>query len=266
MLTPRDRDGRAVGERIPVLFARSIHEAVAEKGQPVRGGESVLSKEDVVQTEFYSAARENLTGYVFESEYNTFNKLLGQPEQPFGYEHRFSVSTPKRDKEGKVVLDAEGKPEYQYVQVQFITREELNTNDILSRPGEAKALSMKGAYQMFDYQKKDKSVVRNAVAFEPTIIAKYKEREKEIAVEERQENNIETRNPDTSKGIYKGEIVDYNVQNDIYIQRVGNVEYVHDGADLNNAKELTVGSKVQIAYRNGRASVKELAKDNELER
>lgn len=266
LLTPRDRNGRAVGERIPVLFARSIHEAVAEKGQPVRGGESVVSKEDVVQTEFYSAARENLTGYVFESEYNTFNRMLGQPEQPFGYEHRFSVSTPKRDKEGKVVLDAEGKPEYQYVQVQFITREALDTNDILSRPGESKALSMKGAYQMFDYQKKDKSVVRNAVAFEPTIIAKYKEREKEIAVEERQENNIETRNPDTSKGIYKGEIVDYNVQNDIYIQRVGNVEYVHDGADLNNAKELTVGNKVQIAYRNGRATVKELSKDNELER
>ena len=103
-----------------------------------------------------------------------------------------------------MVLDAGGKPEYQYVQVQFITREELDTNDILSRPGESKALSMKGAYQMFDYQKKDKSVVRNAVAFEPTIIAKYKEREKELAVEEEQKEDI--RYPDKTKGIYKASL------------------------------------------------------------
>ena len=262
LLTPRDRDGRAAGERVPVLFARSIHEAVAEKGQPVRGGENVVAKEDVVQTEFYSAARENLTGYVFESEYNTFNRMLGQPEQPFGYEHRFAVSTPKRDKEGKVVLDAGGKPEYQYVQVQFITREELDTNDILSRPGESKALSMKGAYQMFDYQKKDKSVVRNAVAFEPTIIAKYKEREKELAVEEEQKKE-DIRYPDKTKGIYKGVITDYEQNNDLYFQKIGNVEYVHDGADFDRRPEI--GANVQVLYRNGRAAVKEISKDKELE-
>ncbi|WP_303148026.1 hypothetical protein [uncultured Cloacibacillus sp.] len=262
LLTPRDRDGRAVGERVPVLFARSIHEAVAEKGQPVRGGENVVAKEDVVQTEFYSAARENLTGYVFESEYNTFNRMLGQPEQPFGYEHRFAVSTPKRDKEGKVVLDAGGKPEYQYVQVQFITREELDTNDILSRPGESKALSMKGAYQMFDYQKKDKSVVRNAVAFEPTIIAKYKEREKELAVEEEQKKE-DIRYPDKTKGIYKGVITDYEQNNDLYFQKIGNVEYVHDGADFDRRPEI--GANVQVLYRHGRAAVKEISKDKELE-
>lgn len=261
LLTPRNRDGQALGARVPVLFARSVHEAVVEKGQPVRGGEAIVSKENMLQSELFSAAREYLTGYVYENDKNTFNKVLGQPEQPFGYEQRFSVSTPKRGEDGKPVLGESGKPEYEFVRVSYITREPVPLDDMISRPGEPKLLSMKGAYQMYDAQKPDKTIVRNAVVFEPTIIAKYKEREKELTVEDERKEDI--RYPDKTKGIYKGVITDYEQNNDLYFQKIGNVEYVHDGADFDKRPEI--GAKVQILYRNGLAAVKEISKDKELE-
>lgn len=261
LLTPRNRDGQALGARVPVLYARSVHEAVIEKGQPVRGGETVVSKENMLQSELFSAARENLTGYVYESELNTFNKVLGQPEQPFGYEQRFSVSMPKRGEDGKPVLGEDGKPVYEFVRVSCITREPMPLEDMISRQGEPKLLSMKGAYQMYDVQKPDKTIVRNAVVFEPTVIAKYKVREKELAVEEEQKEDI--RYPNKANGIYKGVIVDYEQNNDIYFQKIGSAEYVHDGADFDKRPEI--GTKVQIIYRDGRAAVKEMSKDKELE-
>ena len=260
LMTPRDREGRAAGPRVPVLFARSIHEAVAEKGQPIRGGDVVVSKDDAVQTEFFSAARENLTGYVHESEYNSFNKVLGQPEQPFGYESRFSVSTPKRDKDGKTVIGEDGKPAYEFVQVHCITREPMQLDDMISQPGVPKLLSMKGAYQMYDVQRPDKSVARNVVTFEPTVIAKYKERTLEL---DEKANAPEVREADIQKGLYKGVIVDHDVQNDIYFQQIGSVEYAHDGANLDKA--LDTGANVMIAYKDGRGAVRELSKDKELE-
>ncbi|WP_346690379.1 LPD5 domain-containing protein [uncultured Cloacibacillus sp.] len=261
LLTPRDRDGHAAGSRVPVLFARSIHEAVVVKGQPVRGGEVVVSKDDAVQTEFFSAARENLTGYVYESKYNSFNKVLGQPEQPFGYESRFSVSTPKRGNDGKTVIGEDGKPVYEFVQVHCITREPMQIDDMLSQSGTPKLLSMKGAYQMYDVQRPDKSVARNVVTFEPTIVAKYKERTLEITVEKG--NAPEVRDPNTQNGIYKGEITDHDMQNDIYFQRIGTVEYAHDGANLD--KPLAIGDKVQVIYKDGHGVVREMSKDKELE-
>lgn len=262
LLTPRNRDGQALGARVPVLFARSVHEAVVEKGQPVRGGEAIVSKEDMLQSELFSAARENLTGYVYESDKNTFNKVLGQPDQPFGYEQRFSVSTPKRGEDGKTVLGEDGKPVYEFVRVSCITREPMPLEDMISRQGEPKLLSMKGAYQMYDAQKPDKTIVRNTVAFEPVVIAKYKEREKELVVEEEQKKE-DIRYPDKTKGIYKGVITDYEQNNDLYFQKIGNVEYVHDGADFDRRPEI--GANVQVLYRHGRAAVKEISKDKELE-
>lgn len=261
LLTPRNRAGQAVGNRAPVFFARSVHEAVIEKGQPVRGGETIVSKDKMLQSEFFSAARENLTGYVYANDKNTFNKVLGQPEQPFGYEQRFSVATIKRGEDGKPVIGVDGKPAYEFVRVSCITREPMQLDDMLSRQGEPKLLSMKGAYQMYDAQRPDKTIVRNAVMFEPAIIAKYKEREKEITVEEERKEDI--RYPDTQKGIYKGVITDHEQENDLYFQRVGNIEYVHDGADFDKRPEI--GTKAQIIYRDGRAVVKEIEKDKEME-
>ena len=95
----------------------------------------------------------------------------------------------------------------------------------------------------------------------PTIVAKYKERTLEITVEKG--NAPEVRDPNTQNGIYKGEITDHDMQNDIYFQRIGTVEYAHDGANLD--KPLAIGDKVQVIYKDGHGVVREMSKDKELE-
>lgn len=186
LISPRDAGGRPKGERRPVLLVRAMHEALpGEKHH----GRVVSSADRAVKNEFERASKELLTGYVYENERNVFNKPLefDNPEtgkrETFGYAQRFSVSY-QVYKDGKPVVGEDGKTIWDWMKVDTVTKEKLDTSMVISKDGQKKRLSLKGAFRVFDYQTKEKEWVNNAVSMELGKMSVYREKEKHLDVQE----------------------------------------------------------------------------------
>lgn len=190
LVTPSDKDGRASGDRRLVLFARSVHAASLGKNDRPEITETVIPADKMTKTEFYRAANELLTGYVFNSRYSIFNEKINymikhDEAGVYGYVSRFTVSSPKYV-DGKRSVGEDGKPEYEYTKVDMVTKEPINVQSFVSTKENPQRLSMKGAYRLFDYKDANGKWHNNIVTFEPVILSKYITGKKEF------ENHVET--------------------------------------------------------------------------
>ena len=184
LVTPRDKDGHTAGERRPVLFARSVHSAVLGENNRPEIIETVIPADKMTKTEFYRAANELLTGYVFNSRYSIFNERISYMTDRgeaglYGYVSRFSVSSPKYV-EGKRAVDEDGRAEYEYTKVDMVTKEPIDVQSFISTKEHPQRLSLKGAYRLFDYKDANGKWHNNIVTFEPVILSKYIKKEAEL--------------------------------------------------------------------------------------
>lgn len=184
LMSQRDSSGRAKGEQRRILLARSIHESVPAKGY-YTAGKVISNVSAAVRNEFERASKELLSGYVYENGKNTFNKPIEfenhetKEKEIFGYAHRFSVNY-QVYKDGKAVLGEDGKPMWDWMQVESVTKEPIDPSVMLSSEGQKRKLSMQGALRVYDYKSKEKGYIRDAVSMELTRLSVYKGLEKSI--------------------------------------------------------------------------------------
>lgn len=209
LISPRDAGGRVKGERRPVLLVRAMHEVISGEKHP---GRVVSSADRAVKNEFERASKEMLTGYVYENERNVFNKPLefDNPEtgkrETFGYAQRFSVNY-QVYKDGKPVIGEDGKTVWDWMRVDTVTKEKIDTSMVLSKEGQKKKLSLRGAFRVFDYRTKEKEWVNNAVSMELSKMSVYREKEKRLGIETQElkvTNAVDPVTPVKSKRRSKG--------------------------------------------------------------
>lgn len=184
-VSPRDRStGKINGDRRLVVYSRSIHEAVMEDGK-YKGGLSISAAEKSAKNELVRAGKEFLSGYVYaKSERNIFNEPLegfnketGRVET-YGFRHKFSINT-QMFKDGRPVLDENGKPKWEWVQVEAITTEKKDPVMFLSTEESKKKLSLRCAFAAEDYADQKGVWHNNVITAKVTKWSVYRGKEQE---------------------------------------------------------------------------------------
>ena len=129
-----------------VVIARSISEAEHQADGIWRGVKPVVAKEDSLKNEYQTAAKEVLSGYVYQGKYSQFNKPITNKENiVVGYAQRFTLCAEKWE-HNQPVIGEDGKRVYELMSVQMYTKKPIEYEKLLSyKDGEKNRITMKGA-------------------------------------------------------------------------------------------------------------------------
>ena len=143
-------------------FCRSIKEAVMDADGKVRGGADIMPASIAVKSDFYAANNRHLSGWVNGVKLNEEKKT--KDGEVFAYRHVMFVSeleAPNKFKEHLVV---------------FHTKDPVDPADF----EKGMKLSMPGAVRVMDVLNKETQKYEKREVFEPALIAKYPDRNKDV--------------------------------------------------------------------------------------
>ena len=157
-----------------VVIARSISEAEHQADGIWRGVKPVVAQEDSLKNEYQTAAKEVLSGYVYQGKYSQFNKPITNKENiVVGYAQRFTLCAEKWE-HNQPVIGEDGKRVYELMSVQMYTKKPIEYEKLLSyKDGEKNRITMKGAVHVYDYVNKENKLVKDNKEFEPSWIGSY---------------------------------------------------------------------------------------------